>query len=133
MGKMPTLRTRAGPTAVHNSTASIVPDYVLPRRHFPEERPDNQTGWFCSIRMCGSNSCKDRLPGRLVRFYRTGRFSDSRSPFSGHARICCCLRGLQARAKTGSAEVPGVAPSQVTVKIVNIVKIHAYRGQYGIF
>ena len=29
--------------------------------------------------------------------------------------------------------VPGVAPSQVTVKIVNIVKIHAYRGQYGIF
>ena len=31
------------------------------------------------------------------------------------------------------ASVPGVAPSQVTVKIVNIVKIHAYRGQYGIF
>ncbi len=29
--------------------------------------------------------------------------------------------------------VPGVAPSQVTVKMVNIVKIHAYRGQYGIF
>ena len=36
MGKMLTLRTRAGPTAVHNSTASIVPDYVLPRRHFPK-------------------------------------------------------------------------------------------------
>ncbi len=32
-----------------------------------------------------------------------------------------------------SDSVPGVAPSQVTVKIVNIVKIHAYRGQYGIF
>ena len=31
------------------------------------------------------------------------------------------------------SKVPGVAPSQVTVKIVNIVKIHAYRGQYGIF
>ena len=32
-----------------------------------------------------------------------------------------------------TSTVPGVAPSQVTVKIVNIVKIHAYRGQYGIF
>ncbi len=29
--------------------------------------------------------------------------------------------------------VPGVAPSLVTEMIVNIVKIHAYRGQYGIF
>ena len=27
-----------------------------------------------------------------------------------------------------AAPVPGVAPSQVTVKMVNIVKIHAYRG-----
>ncbi len=35
--------------------------------------------------------------------------------------------------KTYVGVVPGVAPSQVTVKIVNIVKIHAYRGQYGIF
>ena len=108
MGKMPTLRTRAGPTAVHNSTASIVPDYVLPRRHFPEERPDNQTGWFCSIRMCGSNSCKDRLPGDAPRFgfIEQARFSDSRSPFSGARSHMLLSKGAPGTCKNRGQRVP---------------------------
>ena len=54
--------------------------------------------------------------------------------FIGYTRGFTAIQRAADQAVTGGLwGASGVAPSQATVKIVNIVKIHVYRGQYGIF